>query len=129
LQVWFPTLFNFPCDLKRKGEIWSIVFPRTGPGRYSQVRFPTLWNAPYDLKDSRKLDDCCCKKRIGGLKLLPSREEYIRSSTERFAAICCLKKLGFVLVKIGRSVQAFVSQIGKFVRFLSANRPAKQILW
>lgn len=101
----------------RKGEIWSIVVPRTGPGRYSQVRFPTLWNAPYDLRESRKLDDCCCKKRIGGLNSLPSREEYIRSSTERFAAICCLKKLGFVLFKLGRSVQAFVSQIGKFVRF------------
>ncbi len=48
---------------------------------------------------------------------LPSREEYIRSSTGRFAAICCLKKLGFLLFKLGRSVQAFVSQIGKFVRF------------
>jgi hypothetical protein len=161
-QVWFPTLFNAPCDLKerrelfhrcsknrigkifcrcdfrlcsifpviwRKGEIRSIVVARTGSGRYSQVRFPTLWNAPYDLKESRKLDDCCCKKRIGDLKSLPTREEYIRSSTERFAAICCLKKLGFVLVKLGRSVQAFVSQIGKFVRFLSANRPANQILW
>ncbi len=56
------------------------------------------------------------------MKSLPSREEYIRSSTERFAAICCLKKLGFVLAKLGRSVQAFVSQIGKFVRFFELKR-------